>query len=227
MKRRQAFVANSSSSSFLISVDRIPMCLEEAGEVFFGDQKDFFAPVIIEGLYDGLKEFPLDFNKLLTYAETLKQINGVNEQFPYNDDEHNLFDNEAYILSQLSSNFQYEEEYGCKEYLRSDEPSKFEQYRDKWLGKLRDKKYPEMKNLHQIPWHEKRLIEERYFRLKHVRSSWVEYVYVFIKEMQGYRQVKNTIFMYGNFSDETNLGSRLEHGDHWEIFSSKIRFSHH
>ena len=215
MKTRSGFVSNSSSSSFIIGCKSIPKTVEEAGEIWFGETKEFVAPVIIQGLFDGLKEFSLDFDKLLEMSKTYS--------FKWDDNKDIEQCNERSILDELSQIFKYEQEYsnyGCGKTL-------FEKNMDK-IFKKEQKLNPELKSLYNIPWEVRQQWEADWYEQKEVREEFIKSVESFIRLIKGYNKDKMGVFMMGEFSDnEGALQSQLEHGEHWDFFPSHERFSHH
>lgn len=215
MKTRTGFVANSSSSSFIIGCKSIPKSVEEAGEVWFGCSKDYVAPVIIKGLFDELKEFPLNFDKLLEMSKTYS--------FKWSHDEDTEQCNERVILDELSSIFKYEQEYSNY----GNGKTLFEMRMDN-LFKKEQKLNPELKSIYNVPWETRQKWEEDWYAQKEVRENFIKTVESFIRQMKGYNKDKMTVFMMGEFGDEGGgLYAELEHGSHWEKFPSYERFSHH
>lgn len=211
-KFRQDFVTNSSSSSFIIACNKIPSDMHEAAEIWFGDQKDYIGPIIIQGLFNGLSEFKVDFDKLLDKAKNDKL-----SRYDYGDSS-----SEDTIISELFSNFSFEEEYGPGWCYDSRNPTAFKKYEEQENQKLL-KKFPEAKNIYQIPYSERASIEDAWYKKPKVRARFVEKVQDFIDTFKGF-----DCLMTGSFADEDGeLGSELEHGSHWDRFPEMIRFSHH
>lgn len=211
MKTRQAFVANSSSSSFIIGISHIPVSEKDAAETFFGKESDKVSSDIVRGLFNEFTEFKFSLKKLRKMAEK----HGIDK---YYDDE--KVSNERYILSELASNFSFRTEY----YDRDERI--FEQFEREELLKKYKAKYPEFDGSRyrsMVTWQDRQKIRKMWYSKDSVRKQFIEYVEQFIAVFQ---KVKNPKFMKGTFADDCGEGE-LEHGDHWTIMDAVIRFSHH
>ncbi len=216
MKTRIDFVTNSSSSSFIIACNKIPSDMYEAAEVWFGNKKGFIGPLIIEGLFNGLKEFKLDLTKLLEDAKTYNI-----SRYGYYDNEDEI-SSERIVLQGFASEFTNEEEYGRSYFLSPDSPTRFKVFEKEELKKLMDK-YPDAKREWDLPYEERKKIEEAWYKKPEVKERFINTVQEFVNRFEGFE-----FFMHGEFADEEGeLGAELEHGDHWGKFPEIIRFSHH
>ncbi|MFA7287432.1 MAG: hypothetical protein WC055_00985 [Melioribacteraceae bacterium] len=201
MKSRNFFVSNSSSSSFIIGVNKIPETPEEAADVWFGDKQDSVSISVLRGIFEGLKEFPLDLEKLKESAENKpwEEISGYDE------------DN---VLSELASNFYYSEEYGSGNgFFYSSRPTPMKQWADNEITKRKIK---------QDDYSAKYKVEKEWFDLPEVRVRFVKIVDEFISEFKEYK-----LFMVGEFGDDTELGREIEHDFNWEKYFTYRQFSHH
>jgi hypothetical protein len=227
MKTRQSFVANSSSSSFIIGVSAIPNTIGEFGDIVFGRTKEYVAPIIMENLFSGLTPFPLDLNKLRSIAQNIKCINRVWEEAPkFAENEYDdiTMDNEWKILYKLSTHFSF----------RYDDTD-YDNYIDKRVRKILTKQFPNKSeeeldrySEYDIPDMKRFEIINDYFKLKRIKENFLLNVESFIHKIQGYQPDKFTNFLYGTFCDEDgSLGSELEHGGHWDKINTAVRFSNH
>lgn len=214
MKIRNSFVANSSSSSFIIGCDKIPNSVEEAADIWFGDTKDFVAPIIIKGLFDEFKPIQIDFDKLKEKASSLKSLNWEDSKFDNSTEE--------IILREIKNNHYWDHKYG-NDYSWSEKTKlqkKIDVAKERVIKKNKDKNFNEYSNEF---WKAEERIEKKYFSDKKVIDDYICMVDNFIREFKHYN-----IIMAGEFADDSGkLGSELEHGDHWNKFKSVERYSHH
>jgi len=235
MKTRSSFVANSSSSSFIIGCIAYPNTMEEAGKLWFDRDADFIAPVILKGLYNELKPMKLDLDKMLEMAKTLKW---EDIQYPY--DEENI-DKEMLVLYELSNIFEYDEEsevmYGMR-CFSSDSKRPYCVFKrkeeDKICKKHGAKRLYDIKDLNHYEF--SKMIEAKWFNKKENRERWAHEVECFVRRFKSKNvyndetkdfQEQPLFLMEGSFEDDSHLGSELEHGAHWEKFPVYQRFSHH
>lgn len=227
MKTRQSFVANSSSSSFIIGCKAVPSTVEEAGTIWFGNKSRFIAPVILEALFAELKVVDINLDSLLNKAKSIYNINKFWHMVP-KDEDCDITCEEWKLIYALSYKFHNEELYGRENYYSSNEPTELEMYIDEKVNKLIETEYPTAKNKYEIPWLVRQKIEDNWFRRKSVKELFIKEIEYFISTIQGYSKDKNTVFMTGIFADEDGpLGCECEHGSHWEKFPSYVRFSNH
>lgn len=216
MKVRQAFVANSSSSSFLIGCNTVPTTIDTARKEFFSYGGEFVCDAVVQHMIENMKPYKLglNFNLLLEMAKTKKwkDINNYNQ---------NTTSVEV-ILLWLAQNFDYSEKYNkCDNYLIYNCPfTPFET----WVSAEEDKLVKKLgvKARWDIPYKYREKIKNRWFDKKKVKEAFVQDVEWFCNDFSKYE-----ILMYGEFSDDTNIGSEVEHGGHWEKTRAFRRFSHH
>ena len=213
MKTRSSFVANSSSSSFIIGCSKLPESVEDASEVWFGSKKDYVAPIVVRNLFTTLKEYKIDLDKMLEIAKSTKSI--------YWDDHELNNDNiENEILSEIASNLRYSKSYSSG-YGRVTE---LEELIEKSNKKI-EKKYPNTEWFN-IPYsvinktHEK--VERKYYMREDILEQFVDEVEWFVNKFKKY-----PVLMEGEFEDDTEIGAECEHGDHWNKFPEYEKFSHH
>lgn len=217
MKTRSSFVANSSSSSFIIGCSKLPTTVEEAGDIWFGSAKDYVAPIILQSLFEDLKQVFIDFDLLLEKAKKHRYDKRFAEEKSIEDT----------IVSELFSNFSYREEYNGGWSYGNYRQNPFEEY----LTKQILKKFPESggnKYHSSVDYKKRNQIVAGWYKKKEVKEAFLREVESFIRDIKGYREEPNTVFMTGEFSDgDGELGSELEHGSHWDKFTAFVRFSHH
>lgn len=208
MKRRNGFVSNSSSSSFIIGVKKEPQTFEESLEIFFGDKKDDVAINIQKGMYRELKKFPLDFKKMRELAEEKWG------KYGYDDDDST---NEKTILNELKSDFEYNEKYHRTasgiSYWSSAEKTEF----DKWVEKEIEKRGIDKDN-----WNEKYKLQNEYFDQPKIKKEFLEVLDEFINDFKDF-----SVIMQGEFSDDYETGCDIEHNFAWDRYFTFRRFSHH
>lgn len=216
MKVRQAFVANSSSSSFLIGVHNIPTTVDEGRKEFFCHGGEFVCDAVVQHMIEGMKPYKLDLDLLLEIAKTRKWKDVHN----YSDDRKP----EEEILSNLAQDFEISERYhtfaGGGSMWSSNDLKPMEEWtraeEDKLVKKLG------LAKSWDIPWKERQKIENRWFDKKATKQAFISQVEWFCNDFRKYE-----ILMYGEFSDDYTLGSEVEHGGHWDKVLDYKRFSHH
>lgn len=206
MKTRQGFVSNSSSSSFIIGVDKIPYSVEEAVDVWFKEDKDRVSVAVQSEMFNVLKEMKIDLKRLRELAD-LKwaEIKALDN---YEEDQAG----EGIILGELSSEFYYKEEYSSGSWSsRNSSPI------ESWVNEEMEKR-----GFKKDDYRERYLIKNEWFDLPEVKEKFIQYVEKFITHFEKYK-----LFMIGEFCDDTSLGSEIEHDFNWEGFFTYQRFSHH
>jgi len=64
-------------------------------------------------------------------------------------------------------------------------------------------------------------IDQLFYETPYFKNKLKEKINEFFDKFEGY------LMMQAEFGDDGDLGSRIEHGDHWELFPVTVRFSHH
>lgn len=223
MKIRNSFVANSSSSSFIIGLDRMPTDAIDAAEVYFGDKKGFVGSAITDYMYSSFRQIPIDFNKMFGLLES----KSISEFENYDYDDTRPF--EEQILDEFLSQYTYKAKNDFKGYWSSAEKTRYEIFEEnelhKWVLSMGFEDYADMELSKTVSWGEiwekKKHIEDDWFKLPENAEALKAALQKFVDKFKDY-----PVIMQAEFSDDSILGGECEHGDHWAYITNH-RFSHH
>lgn len=208
MKIRSGFVANSSSSSFILGCDSIPSNYLEAGLMWFGENAvDHEA---LRHMFEEFKPIQIDFDRMLsrTINEKFSELTNCIEI--EDDPDFNLTDS---LLSEILYNIHFYQKYTGECEFRRFESKQIHKFFAATDIDENDMSWEDRSKLYDN-------IKDAYYEDK--KQLLIDGIQKFIDTFKGCN-----VLMSAEFGDHTHYGSLCEQGDHWDNCKNVWRFSHH
>jgi len=215
MKIRSGFVANSSSSSFIVTCSKVPENHHEAREILFGERKKWIPEIVSKFIFSELRTFEFDPEKvkeLLTLYSFTDLDHCSNVKLPEC--------NEIDFIKECHSEFWYQETFGETLINGFCIPSNTYSWLEDEFS---------VEEIVKMKYEEKERHFETYFALEETNERFKNFVESKLWDLTStYPQIENPVFMQCEIEDHSEIGSEVEHNStYWEKMHGYVRFNHH